>query len=43
MQFYCDLLGLEYLTLFPHLPGDSYAKANEQMTRFRQEVVPLLG
>ena len=43
VQFYRDLLGLEHLTIFPHLLGDSYAKANEQMTRFAEEVVPLLG
>ena len=43
VQFYRDLLGLEHLTIFPHLLGDSYDKANEQMTRFVEEVVPLLG
>ena len=43
VQFYRDLLGVEHLTIFPHLLGDSYAKANEQMTRFQEEVVPLLS
>lgn len=42
VQFYRDLLGLEHLTIFPHLLGDPYKKANEQMTRFAEEVVPLL-
>jgi len=43
VRFYLDLLGVEHLTIFPHLLGDPYAKANEQMARFIQEVVPLLG
>jgi len=43
VQFYQDLLGVEHITIFPHLLGDPYAKANEQMARFIQEVVPLLG
>ena len=42
VQFYIDLVGLDHLTLFPHLLGDSYDKANEQMTRFAEEVLPLL-
>jgi alkanesulfonate monooxygenase SsuD/methylene tetrahydromethanopterin reductase-like flavin-dependent oxidoreductase (luciferase family) len=42
VQFYRDLLGVEHLTIFPHLLGDPYKKANEQMTRFMEEVVPLL-
>ena len=37
-----DLLGMENLTIFPHLLGDSYKKAEEQMARFMGEVVPLL-
>ncbi len=37
-----DLLGLDYLTIFPHLIGDPYAKANEQMARFMEQVVPLV-
>jgi alkanesulfonate monooxygenase SsuD/methylene tetrahydromethanopterin reductase-like flavin-dependent oxidoreductase (luciferase family) len=43
VQFYRDLLGVEHLTIFPHLLGDPYKKANEQMTRFMEEVVPLLA
>ena len=42
VAFYRDLLGLEYLTLFPHMLGDPYKKADEQMARFTEEVLPLL-
>lgn len=42
VQFYKDLLGLDYLTIFPHLLGDSYKKADEQMARFMDEVMPLV-
>lgn len=42
VQFYKDLLGIEHLTIFPHLIGDSYKKADEQMARFMEEVVPLV-
>jgi alkanesulfonate monooxygenase SsuD/methylene tetrahydromethanopterin reductase-like flavin-dependent oxidoreductase (luciferase family) len=38
-----DLLGLDKLTIFPHLLGDSYKKAEEQMARFMEEVVPLVS
>jgi alkanesulfonate monooxygenase SsuD/methylene tetrahydromethanopterin reductase-like flavin-dependent oxidoreductase (luciferase family) len=37
-----ELLGFENLTIFPHLLGDSYKKAEEQMARFMTEVAPLL-
>ena len=43
VQFYRDLLGLEQVTIFPHLLGDSYKKADEQMARFMNEVVPLVS
>jgi alkanesulfonate monooxygenase SsuD/methylene tetrahydromethanopterin reductase-like flavin-dependent oxidoreductase (luciferase family) len=43
VQFYRDLLGVEHLVIFPHLIGDPYAKANEQLERFIKEVVPLLS
>lgn len=43
VRFYQDLLGVEHLTIFPHLLGDPYAKADEQMARFVDEVLPLLG
>lgn len=42
IEFFRDLLGLEHLTLFPHLIGDPYAKAVEQMTRFVNDVMPLV-
>jgi alkanesulfonate monooxygenase SsuD/methylene tetrahydromethanopterin reductase-like flavin-dependent oxidoreductase (luciferase family) len=37
-----DLLGLTDLVIFPAMPGDAYARAKEQMTRFAEEVFPLL-
>lgn len=37
------LLGLTDLVIFPAMPGDSYARAKEQMTRFAEEVMPALG
>jgi len=43
VQFLKDLLGFEHLTIFPHLLGDPYAKANEQMERFITEVKPLIN
>ena len=43
VQFYRDLLGLEHLTIFPHMLGDPYKKADEQMARFITEVVPLVS
>ncbi|QQS24823.1 MAG: LLM class flavin-dependent oxidoreductase [Actinomycetota bacterium] len=43
VAFYRELLGLEYLTIFPHMLGDPYKKADEQMARFMEEVVPLVG
>jgi alkanesulfonate monooxygenase SsuD/methylene tetrahydromethanopterin reductase-like flavin-dependent oxidoreductase (luciferase family) len=42
VQFYRDLLGVERLTIFPHLLGDPYKKAEEQLARFVEDVVPLL-
>jgi alkanesulfonate monooxygenase SsuD/methylene tetrahydromethanopterin reductase-like flavin-dependent oxidoreductase (luciferase family) len=43
VQFYRDLLGVEHLTIFPHFLGDSYKKADEQMARFIEEVLPLVN
>ena len=43
VQFYRDLLGVENLTIYPHLIGDPYAKAVEQMDRFINEVAPLVS
>jgi alkanesulfonate monooxygenase SsuD/methylene tetrahydromethanopterin reductase-like flavin-dependent oxidoreductase (luciferase family) len=42
VAFYRDLLGLRHLTIFPHLLGDPYKKADEQMARFVEEVLPLV-
>ena len=42
VEFYRDLLGVENLTVFPHLIGDPYTKAVEQMTRFINDVMPLV-
>jgi alkanesulfonate monooxygenase SsuD/methylene tetrahydromethanopterin reductase-like flavin-dependent oxidoreductase (luciferase family) len=42
IQFYKDLLGMEYVTIFPHMIGDPYKKADEQMDRFMNEVMPLV-
>ena len=42
VQEYKDLLGLERLTIFPHLIGDPYGKAVEQMQRFMGDVLPLV-
>ena len=43
VQFYRDLLGVRHLTIFPHLLGDPYKKADEQMARFIEEVSPLVS
>jgi alkanesulfonate monooxygenase SsuD/methylene tetrahydromethanopterin reductase-like flavin-dependent oxidoreductase (luciferase family) len=37
-----ELLGLTDLVIFPAMPGDTYERAKEQMTRFAEEVFPLL-
>jgi len=37
-----ELLGLTDLVIFPAMPGDSYARAREQVARFAREVFPLL-
>ncbi|MCP5027396.1 MAG: LLM class flavin-dependent oxidoreductase [Actinomycetia bacterium] len=42
VAFYRDAIGLENLVLFSHLPGDTYAKTEEQITRWAEEVEPLL-
>lgn len=42
VQYFRDLLDLEYLTIFPHLIGDKYSKAEEQMERFMSDVMPLV-
>jgi alkanesulfonate monooxygenase SsuD/methylene tetrahydromethanopterin reductase-like flavin-dependent oxidoreductase (luciferase family) len=42
IQMLRDELGVEHLTVFPHLIGDPYAKAIEQMERMMADVVPQL-
>jgi alkanesulfonate monooxygenase SsuD/methylene tetrahydromethanopterin reductase-like flavin-dependent oxidoreductase (luciferase family) len=37
-----ELLGLTDLVIFPAMPGDPYPRAQEQMARFAQDVIPLL-
>ena len=43
LQWYRAELGLENVIIFPHLIGDPYEKAVEQMGRFMSEVVPLVA
>ncbi len=43
IQMYRDLLGVDNITICPHLIGDPYAKAEEQMERFMTEVLPLVS
>ncbi len=43
IQMYRDLLGVDNITIFPHLIGDPYSKAVEQMERFMTEVLPLVS
>lgn len=38
-----DLIGIDNLVIFPHLLGDPYSKAVDQMARFMTEVVPQLS
>ncbi len=43
IDYYRQLLGgLEDLVIFPNLPGDTYAETEEQISRFAEEVLPLL-
>jgi alkanesulfonate monooxygenase SsuD/methylene tetrahydromethanopterin reductase-like flavin-dependent oxidoreductase (luciferase family) len=42
IDLYVQQLGLQRLTIVPMMPGDSYDQADEQMTRFAEEVLPLL-
>ena len=44
IAFYREQLGgLEELCLFPNLPGDRYADTEEQLTRYAEQVRPLLA
>ena len=43
IEFYDEQLGgLEDLVIFPNMPGDSYERTAEQLTRFAEEVLPKL-
>ncbi len=43
INWYCDYLGgVENLTIFPGMPGDSYDKVGEQLHRLAEGVVPHL-
>ncbi len=42
IAWYRDEIGLTELTIFPHMPGDTYDTAIEQIHRFGQDVAPLL-
>jgi alkanesulfonate monooxygenase SsuD/methylene tetrahydromethanopterin reductase-like flavin-dependent oxidoreductase (luciferase family) len=43
VAFYRELLGCDYLILFPQFAGDPFALAEEQLERFWKEVVPLVS
>lgn len=43
IDFYRDMLNLRHFTIVPMFPGDTYQQADEQMTRYAEEVAPLLG
>ena len=43
IAFYRDRLQLQELCLFPNFSGDTYAKTDEQLTRYAEEVRPLLA
>jgi alkanesulfonate monooxygenase SsuD/methylene tetrahydromethanopterin reductase-like flavin-dependent oxidoreductase (luciferase family) len=42
IEHYRQELALEDLTIFPSFPGDSYDVAEEQITRFAEQVAPLI-
>jgi len=43
VDFYRDLVGLENLTIVPAFPGDSFDDTDEQLARFSEQVLPLIG
>lgn len=43
IDFYRDMLNLRHFTIVPMFPGDTYHQADEQITRYAEEVAPLLG
>ena len=42
INWYDEQIGLENVLLFPAMPGDRYEKAEEQLHRIAEEVLPLL-
>jgi alkanesulfonate monooxygenase SsuD/methylene tetrahydromethanopterin reductase-like flavin-dependent oxidoreductase (luciferase family) len=42
LEFYRQALSLRTVTIIPQFPGETYKQADEQMTRFAEEVMPLL-
>ena len=43
ISFYAEALGgLEHLSFFPQMPGDTYDQCAEQIQRLGEEVIPLL-
>ena len=42
VDFYRQALSLRSLVIVPQFPGETYKQADEQMTRFAEEVMPLL-
>jgi alkanesulfonate monooxygenase SsuD/methylene tetrahydromethanopterin reductase-like flavin-dependent oxidoreductase (luciferase family) len=42
LEFYRQSLSLRTVTIIPQFPGETYKQADEQMTRFAEEVMPLL-
>jgi hypothetical protein len=42
VDFYRQALSLRSLVVVPQFPGETYKQADEQMTRFAEEVMPLL-
>ncbi|MGQ0670285.1 MAG: LLM class flavin-dependent oxidoreductase [Actinomycetota bacterium] len=43
VDFYRQMLSVKQLAIVPQFPGNGYKHADEQMTRFAEEVVPLLN
>jgi alkanesulfonate monooxygenase SsuD/methylene tetrahydromethanopterin reductase-like flavin-dependent oxidoreductase (luciferase family) len=43
VEFYRQLLDLRYVAIIPQFPGETYEQADGQMTRYVEEVMPLLN
>ena len=43
LAFYRDTIGVDYVSIFPQFAGDPFGLAEEQLHRFAEDVVPLLG